>query len=126
MNWIEKHSINCYFCGELVDERECVPNTKEYGGNNDGGEICPKCQKERKEMRERKECQRITKCPFIPEEDIQTDKFRNCIYFYPSILTQFLELPLFYKYLIFINIVCGGSLIYILYQIIFKNAWHLF
>ena len=41
MNWIDKHSINCYFCGTLVDERECMP-ADEYN-NNDGGEICQPC-----------------------------------------------------------------------------------
>ena len=40
-DWVEKHSVNCYFCDELVDERECTP-ADEYN-NNDGGEICPKC-----------------------------------------------------------------------------------
>ena len=38
---IDKHSINCYFCNALVDERECV-QADDYNGN-DGGEICPKC-----------------------------------------------------------------------------------
>ena len=42
-NWIDKHSINCYFCGELADERECLP-ADDYN-NGDGGDICPKCQK---------------------------------------------------------------------------------
>lgn len=39
---IDKHSVNCYFCSALVDERECLP-----GDNyniNDGGHICPDCQ----------------------------------------------------------------------------------
>jgi hypothetical protein len=43
-NWLDKHSVNCYFCGELVDERECIP-ADEYN-NNDGGDICPECLKE--------------------------------------------------------------------------------
>jgi hypothetical protein len=38
---IEKHSVNCYFCGELVDERECVPADKHNGG--DGGDCCALC-----------------------------------------------------------------------------------
>jgi len=37
-NWIEKHSVNCYFCGTLVDERECMP-ADEFNDNN-GGDIC--------------------------------------------------------------------------------------
>ena len=36
-----KHSINCYFCGNLFDERECQPADK-YN-DNDGGDICPLC-----------------------------------------------------------------------------------
>jgi hypothetical protein len=39
--WIDKHSVNCYFCGALVDERECTP-ADEYN-NNDGGDICRDC-----------------------------------------------------------------------------------
>jgi len=45
MNWIDRHSVNCYKCGDLVDERDCVPNIKEHGGNDDGGEICLRCQR---------------------------------------------------------------------------------
>lgn len=47
--WIDRHSVNCYFCGELVDERDCSP-ANAYN-NNDGGSICPKClgEKERGE-----------------------------------------------------------------------------
>jgi len=42
----DKHSINCYFCNVLADERECLPadNYNEW----DGGDICPKCQKDYK------------------------------------------------------------------------------
>jgi len=40
---IDKHSVNCYFCGRLVDERECM-SADEYN-NDDGGDICPDCQK---------------------------------------------------------------------------------
>lgn len=40
-NWIDKHSVNCYFCSGLVDERECMP-ADEYN-DNDGGSICPDC-----------------------------------------------------------------------------------
>jgi hypothetical protein len=39
--WIDKHSVNCYFCGKLVDERDCVP--ADPYNNNDGGDICPEC-----------------------------------------------------------------------------------
>ena len=41
MNWVDRHSVNCYFCGELVDERDCV-NADDYN-DGDGGSICPKC-----------------------------------------------------------------------------------
>ena len=40
-NWIDKHSVNCYFCGKLVDERDCQYADK-YN-NNDGGHICQSC-----------------------------------------------------------------------------------
>ena len=43
MNWIDKHSVNCYFCGNLFDEREGVP--ADSYNNNDGGELCPECAK---------------------------------------------------------------------------------
>jgi hypothetical protein len=36
------HSVNCYYCGTLFDEREGV-HADPYN-NNDGGEICPQCQ----------------------------------------------------------------------------------
>tara|TARA_Y100000034_G_scaffold80473_1_gene96544 strand:- start:440 stop:649 length:210 start_codon:yes stop_codon:yes gene_type:complete len=39
--WIERHSVNCYFCNALVDERNCLP-ADNYNGN-DGGDICPTC-----------------------------------------------------------------------------------
>ena len=39
----DKHSVGCYFCGRLVDERECIP-ADEYN-ENDGGSICPECLK---------------------------------------------------------------------------------
>jgi len=38
---IDKHSVNCYFCGDLEDERECM-DADEFN-NNDGGSICPAC-----------------------------------------------------------------------------------
>jgi len=40
---IDKHSVNCYFCGKLVDERDCIP-ADDYN-ENDGGSICPECMK---------------------------------------------------------------------------------
>ena len=43
--WIERHSVNCYFCNALVDERECV-GADEYNGG-DGGDICRECQTNR-------------------------------------------------------------------------------
>jgi len=45
MNWIEKHSVNCYFCGKLFDERE--GQDADSFNNNDGGSICPQCLKEK-------------------------------------------------------------------------------
>ena len=45
-SWIVNHSINCYFCGKLFDEREGYP-ADEFN-NNDGGTICPECLKEKK------------------------------------------------------------------------------
>jgi hypothetical protein len=44
LRWIN-HSVGCYFCGTLFDEREGY-NANEYN-NNDGGTICPKCFTER-------------------------------------------------------------------------------
>jgi len=44
--WLEKHSVNCYFCNELFDERE-GQNADEFN-NSDGGSICPKCLEKRK------------------------------------------------------------------------------
>lgn len=39
---IDKHSVNCYFCNRIVDERNCIP-ADEWNGN-DGGECCTCCQ----------------------------------------------------------------------------------
>ena len=39
--WLERHSVNCYFCGLLFDEREGVPANPFNG--NDGGDCCPDC-----------------------------------------------------------------------------------
>ena len=38
---IDRHSVNRYFCGKLVDERDCI-NADEYN-ENDGGSICSEC-----------------------------------------------------------------------------------
>ena len=43
MSWQDKHSVNCYFCGNLFDERDGA-NADPYN-NNDGGSICPECLK---------------------------------------------------------------------------------
>ena len=39
---IDRHSVNCYVCTELKDERNCSPADK-YNSNN-GGSICESCQ----------------------------------------------------------------------------------
>jgi hypothetical protein len=41
-NWIDRHSVNCYICGRLVDERDCIRADEFNGG--DGGDICIDCQ----------------------------------------------------------------------------------
>lgn len=40
---IEKHSVNCYFCGIEFDEREGT-NADDFN-DNDGGSCCPECLK---------------------------------------------------------------------------------
>lgn len=52
-DWIDSHSVNCYFCAELVDERECQRADK-YNGN-DGGSICLKCVVDQDELNRIKE-----------------------------------------------------------------------
>ena len=37
-DWIDSHSVNCFLCHRLFDEREGMKLSPE-------GEICPKCQK---------------------------------------------------------------------------------
>ena len=49
-DWIDKHSVNCYFCGKLFDERE-GQNADPFNGN-DGGDICPDCLKEKAPLKE--------------------------------------------------------------------------
>ena len=48
---ILKHSVGCYFCGDLVDERECTP-ADDYNGE-DGGSMCERCQRLFENPRER-------------------------------------------------------------------------
>ena len=43
MSWHGKHSVNCYFCGNLFDERDGA-NADDFN-DNDGGSICPDCLK---------------------------------------------------------------------------------
>jgi len=40
-DWVDSHSVNCYFCGKLFDERDGLP-ADEYN-DDDGGTICPEC-----------------------------------------------------------------------------------
>lgn len=49
MTWQERHSVNCYYCGALVDERECQP--ADVYNHGDGGSICPECLVSRKRNR---------------------------------------------------------------------------
>lgn len=37
--WVDSHSVNCYFCGQLFDERDGIP--ADSYNHNDGGTICP-------------------------------------------------------------------------------------
>lgn len=46
----DRHSVNCYFCGKLFDEREGV--SADQWNENDGGEACPECAKERERRQE--------------------------------------------------------------------------
>jgi len=39
-SWIDRHSVNCFWCENLVDERNCIANPDE----DEGGDICLKCQ----------------------------------------------------------------------------------
>ena len=41
MCWIERHSVGCYFCGALGDER--MWQRADPFNNDDGGHICDKC-----------------------------------------------------------------------------------
>ena len=46
--WIDSHSVNCYFCSNLFDERDGVPADK--WNNNDGGTACPECAGQREKQ----------------------------------------------------------------------------
>ena len=37
---VDRHSVNCYDCGALVDERDCIPGDEITG---DGGSLCKLC-----------------------------------------------------------------------------------
>ena len=39
--WVDAHSVNCYFCQELIDERESFP--ADGFNQDDGGSICQGC-----------------------------------------------------------------------------------
>lgn len=45
MAWLDRHSVGCYFCGRLFDERK-GRLADPYNGN-DGGTICPECLNDR-------------------------------------------------------------------------------
>lgn len=47
--WIDRHSVNCYDCGSIVDERDCVDGD-EY--TKDGGSLCQQCLERRLRMQE--------------------------------------------------------------------------
>ena len=42
-----EHSVNCYFCGVLFDERDSC--AADEFNNNDGGSICPNCLEAKQE-----------------------------------------------------------------------------
>ena len=50
---LDRHSVTCYFCHELVDERECS-SADEYN-DNDGGSICEPCIEDKQEQARRDE-----------------------------------------------------------------------
>jgi len=43
--WVDRHSVNCYFCGKLFDERDGCP--ADEWNNSDGGTVCPECLAEK-------------------------------------------------------------------------------
>ena len=43
-SWVDRHSVNCYFCSKLFDERDSYP-ADEFNSNG-GGSICPDCLKQ--------------------------------------------------------------------------------
>ena len=59
---IDRHSVNCFECGELVDERECIP------GVDGEGDICEVCQ--RKLFLE---CRNDDECPLCHSGTIYVD-----------------------------------------------------
>ncbi len=38
----DRHSVNCFFCGNQADERDCTPADDLNDG--DGGSCCPQCR----------------------------------------------------------------------------------
>lgn len=49
-SWLDRHSVNCFFCEELVDERECTP--ADELNMNQGGSCCPTCRRTFNEQRD--------------------------------------------------------------------------
>jgi len=45
--WVASHSVNCYFCGTLFDERDGIAADRWNSG--DGGTACPTCAETRDE-----------------------------------------------------------------------------
>jgi len=44
-SWVDSHSVHCYFCEALIDEREAIRADK-YNGD-DGGMTCQSCADEK-------------------------------------------------------------------------------
>jgi len=70
--WVDRHSVNCIKCSELVDERDCIPGP---GGE---GDICRKCQN----LRPVKESYENGECPDcgepIPDDSDEGQACTNC------------------------------------------------
>jgi hypothetical protein len=45
-----ERTVNCYFCGDFFDERECSP--ADAYNDNDGGVICDSCRRNKNEDEE--------------------------------------------------------------------------